>query len=57
VIPLRPVRVRPSSDCPFHKTLAERWDRINSWQEMYDAFKADDPDIKPFEEWMRENET
>lgn len=43
-IPLKgPSRIRPSVDCQMHKTLAERWDTIDSWEAFYAALDADRP--------------
>lgn len=42
LLPLRTSdRLRPSRFCPLHKTLAERWDSIKSWDDFNDALNAD----------------
>lgn len=58
-IPIAPLtrshRLRPTTNCPVHKTLAERWDSIKSRPEFYEALKADNPDIEDFDVWMKKN--
>lgn len=33
--------IRPSVTCHMHKTLAERWDTLDSWEAFYAALDAD----------------
>lgn len=46
------MEARPSANCPIHRTLAERWDRLKGWQEYYDALKVDSPEIESFDKWI-----
>lgn len=43
-------QARPSLNCPLHKTLAERWDSIKSWDEFNAALLADAPSNQRTEE-------
>jgi hypothetical protein len=45
-------KIRPRVECPLHKTLAERWDEIKTWEEFYTALLADNPGLEPFEQWL-----
>lgn len=47
VLPLKGAsRIRPSVDCHMHRTLAERWDTIDSWEAFYAALDADRSEVQ-----------